>query len=249
MLKYLKFAIIHYFIMEYENLVLIGSSHIARESIEEVRNTVNKYKPDIIALELDRKRMYSLVNKKQDKIRIYDIFRVGIKGFFFALLGKWAEEKLGKLVGVSPGSEMEEAIKLAKKSKIKIALIDQDIEVTLRKFSKAITWKEKFRFVADIIRAVIPWTRKKVINFDLTKVPDEKIINKLIKEVKDRYPNVYRILVKQRNNIMAHNLSLLMEKNNDKRILAVVGAGHEKDILDLLKKEKDGKITYSFSVS
>jgi len=232
--------------MEYRNLTIIGTSHIARESIEEVRNTIFKEKPDIIALELDRKRLYALMHKKKEKLSIYNIFRVGIKGFFFALLGAWAEKKLGTIVGVSPGSEMMQAIKLAKKNKIKIALIDQDIEITLRKFSKAITWKEKWNFVVDVFKAVI--LRERKIEFDLTKVPDEKVIKKLIKEVKDRYPNVYRILVKQRNNIMAHNIFYLMEKNPVKKILAIVGAGHEKEMLNLIKKESSGKITYTFRV-
>lgn len=234
--------------MEYKNLTIIGTSHIAKESVEEVKNTILKEKPDIIALELDKKRFYSLLHKKKkrEKINLYNIFKIGVKGFFFALLGAWAEKKLGTIVGVSPGSEMLQAIKLAKKNRIKIALIDQDIEITLKKFSKAITWKEKLNFIVDIFKAVILKERK--IEFDLTKVPDEKIIKKLIKEVKDRYPNVYRILVKQRNYIMAHNLFNLMQKKADKKILAIIGAGHEKEILDLIKKEGEGKITYTFRV-
>ncbi len=232
--------------MEYKNLSIVGTSHIAKESVEEVKDTILKKKPDMIALELDKKRLYALLHKKKEKIKIYNIFRVGIRGFFFSLLGAWAEKKLGKIVGVSPGSEMLQAIKLAKEKKIKIALIDQDIEVTLKKFSKAITWKEKFNFIVDVFKAV--FLKEKKIKFDLTKVPDETIIKKLIKEVKQRYPNVYKILVKQRNYIMAHNLFTLLEKNPNKKILAIVGAGHEKEILDLIKKESSGKITYTFNV-
>lgn len=231
--------------MKYKNLTIIGTSHIAKESVEEVKTTILKEKPEIIALELDKKRLYSLLYKKKEKINFYNIFRVGVKGFFFSLLGAWAEKKLGTIVGVSPGSEMLQAVKIAKKKKIKIALIDQDIEITLKKFSKAITWKEKLNFIVDVFKAII--FRKKKIEFDLTRVPDEKIINKLIKEVKARYPNVYKILVKQRNYIMAHNLFNLMQKNTDKKILAIVGAGHEKEILGLIKKESEGKITYTFS--
>jgi len=233
--------------MEYNNLGIIGTSHIAKESVEEVKEAINREKPDIIALEIDKKRMYALLNKQEAKISFYNIFRVGVKGFFFSLLGAWAEKKLGKLVGVSPGSEMLEAIKLAKKNKKKIALIDQDIEVTLKKFSKSITWKEKFNFVADLFKALFLKNKKQKIEFDLTKVPDEKIINELIKEVKERYPNVYKILVKQRNYIMAHNIFNLIHNNPGKKILAIVGAGHEKEILDLIKKESEGKITYTFN--
>ena len=60
----------------------------------------------------------------------------------FAQIGAWAERKLGAKVGVSPGSEMLKAIAAAQQIGAKIALIDQDIEITLRKFSKSLSWKE-----------------------------------------------------------------------------------------------------------
>ena len=100
--------------MKYNNLTITGTSHIAKQSLDEVERTINGEKPDIIALELDRRRLYSLF-KKPGRIRIYDIKKIGIKGFVFSLIGAWAEKKLGKMVGVMPGSEMKKAVKLAKK--------------------------------------------------------------------------------------------------------------------------------------
>tara|TARA_B100001971_G_C18129856_1_gene504205 strand:- start:574 stop:1086 length:513 start_codon:yes stop_codon:yes gene_type:complete len=168
---------------------------------------------------------------------------VGIKGFIFALIGAWAEKKLGKLVGVTPGSEMKRAVKLAKKNKIRMTLIDQDIEITLKRFSKSLTWKEKWNFVVDIVKAV--FVRKKVIEFDLTKVPNKKVIKKLVGQVKKRYPNIYRVLIEERNHVMSDNLRKIMETYPDKKILAIIGAGHEDDILDLIKKPS---VSYSFKI-
>jgi pheromone shutdown-related protein TraB len=230
--------------MKYKNLVLIGTSHIAKQSLDEVKQAFDKEMPDIVALELDRKRLSALMQTKKDKVRIYNIKRIGLRGFFFSLIGAWAEKKLGEYVGVSPGSEMKVAIKLAKKNNVKIALIDQDIEITLKRFSQNLTWKEKWNFIVDIFKAVV--LRKKEIEFDLTKVPSKSIIKKLIKKVKERYPNIYKVLVEERNKVLANNLSNLMENNSDKKILAIVGAGHEDDIMHLLKKTE---ITYSFTVS
>ncbi len=228
--------------MNYKNLIIIGTSHIARQSLDEVEKAIVEGKPDIIALELDRRRLYSLF-RKPGKIRVYDVKRVGIKGFIFSLIGAWAEKKLGKIVGVAPGSEMKKAVRLARKHDIKIALIDQDIEITLKRFSKSLTWKEKWNFIADIVKAF--FVRKKVIEFDLTKVPDKKIIKKLVDHVKERYPNIYKVLIVERNHVMAGNLRKIMEKYSDKKILAIIGAGHEDDILELIKKPS---ISYSFSV-
>ena len=231
--------------MDYSNLIIIGTSHIAKQSLEEVERAIEDKKPDIVALELDKNRLYSLF-KKPGKIRIYDIKRVGIKGFVFSLIGVWAEKKLGSMVGVAPGSEMKKAVILARKNGIKIALIDQDIEITLKRFSKSLTWKEKWNFIADVFKGLFSRKRALEIEFDLTKVPSKVIIQKLIEKVKERYPNVYKVLIEERNFVMADNLKRIMEKNPDKKILAIIGAGHEEEILDLIKKPS---ISYSFNIA
>ena len=94
------------------------------------------------------------MSKTRPKIELRVIRHIGLKGFIFSLLGAWAEKKLGKLVGVAPGSEMKQAILLARKNKIELALVDQDIAITLQRLSKAITWKEKWNFAADVFKAM-----------------------------------------------------------------------------------------------
>lgn len=235
--------------MEYKNLTIIGTSHIAKQSLDEVKNLIENNKPDLITLELDKKRYAALTqkNKEKGKLSLYYIRRIGIKGFIFSLIGAWVQQKLGKHVGVVPGSDMLQAIKLAKKHKIKIALIDQDIEVTLRKFSKSLTWKERWNFIVDLFNAFI--LRKKEVTFDLTKVPEKKLIKKLIGIVKQRYPNIYRVLVEERNEIMAKRLVMIMKENPDMKIISVVGAGHEEDMIEIIKDRLNKvDITYSFSV-
>src|SRR5437870_3873068 len=100
--------------MKYKNLVFLGTSHIARQSIEEVKKSILEEKPDIIAIELDKKRMHALMSKAPKKMDLRIIVHIGLKGFIFSAFGAWAERKLGKLVGVSPGAEMKQAIKIPK---------------------------------------------------------------------------------------------------------------------------------------
>lgn len=224
--------------MKYQNLEIIGTSHIARQSLEDVRKAIEEGKPEVVALELDIKRYFALTKKpkKGEGSGFKAVFEIGIKGYLFSLIGAWAEKKLGEIVNVEPGSEMLLAIKLAKKNKINIALIDQDIEITLKRFSKTLSWKEKWNFVVDLFKGAI--LRKKEVEFDLSKVPEHEIIEKMIKLVKKRYPNIYKVLIEERNKVMALNLSKVMLQNPEKRILAIVGAGHEKEIIELIKNQK-----------
>jgi len=216
----------------FKNISIIGTSHISPESIKEVTQKIKKLKPDIIALELDKKRYLALTSKKQ-RFKISDISSLGLKGFLFNLIGAWIEKKLGKYTGVPPGSEMKIAINLAKKTKAKIALIDQDIQITIKKLMKSITWKEKFNFIKDLITSL--FSKKKTIKFNLNKVPSQKLINKLLKKVKKSYPSFYKIIVKERNKIIAKNLYNLATLYPKKKILAIIGAGHKKQVLGELK--------------
>lgn len=222
-----------------ENLRIIGTSHISPESLKKVERVILEESPAVVAVELDRKRFTALLQKGKRKLSFGDIRRVGFKGWLFALIGAWVEEKLGKKVGVSPGAEMLLAIKTAQKVNAKIAFIDQDIEITLRRFSKALSWKEKWRFIVDVFKGLF---LRKGVKFDLSKVPSERVIEKLIRDVRLRYPNVYRVLVAERNEVMAHRLFHIMEQFPDGKIIAVVGAGHEREIAGLLKRYlKPGK--------
>lgn len=227
--------------MRYKNLYIIGSSHIAKESANEVRKHIEEESPDIIALELDLVRARSLLrNEERGGFSFENIKRVGLAGFLFGMIGSWATKKIGKLVGSLPGTEMRAALEEASKRKIKVALIDQNIEKTLKRFSQEITWKEKFRFVWDLIVGVF-FQKKEleklgITSLDLSKVPEKKIIKKLIEHVKKRYPSIYKVLIHERNVFMAKNLNHIMEKEPEKKILAVVGAGHLEDMIKMIKK-------------
>ncbi len=222
--------------MHYRNLIVIGSSHVSRDSINLVKETIEKENPGIIAVELDIDRLHALFSKQKRGLFVRG---VGFKGMIFAAVGAWIEKKIGKIVKVEPGSEMKTAIMLARKHNAKIALIDQNISITLRRFSQEITWKERWRFLYDFIIGIIMPKRKikglSLDEADVSKVPDQETIKKILRFVKKRYPNFYSVLVTERNHVMANNIAAIMKQNPHEKILAVVGAGHEEDIMKLVK--------------
>ncbi len=219
--------------IHYKNIIILGTSHISPDSIKAVRDLILNEAPDVIALELDPLRFKSIVSNTRQKLQLIDIFKLGIKGFLINLIGVWVENKLGKLVHTKPGDEMKEAISLAKEHNIKLALIDQDIRITLKKLSKRITWKEKFNLIKEILTSLF---KKRKIPFNIAKVPSSRIIEKLTKKLKKDYPSIYLTLIGERNVILSKNLYSLMQNHN--KILAIIGAGHEKGVLGMIKKEE-----------
>ena len=215
--------------IEIKNLRIIGSSHISPDSIQEAVDVIKDYQPEIVALELDSNRFVALMRQEREKNPWKIIKEIGIMGYLFNVIGFWVEKKLGEVVGVKPGSEMIAATKTAQECNAKIALIDRDIRVTIKRLFKLLTWKEKFRFLWDIISS--PFAKRYA--FDLSKVPDEKFIKEVIKIIKKRYPNFYKALVDERDEHMAVNLKHLMQEHT--KIVAVVGAGHLEGIVKRLQ--------------
>ena len=218
--------------LKYKKLVIVGTSHIAESSLKEIEFVFNKENPDLIAVELDQQRLYALLSNQKPNYPLSMIKELGFKGYLFALFGSLIQQKLGDIVGIKPGSDMLRAVQLAKLNNKKIALIDRDVRITLARLSKAISWKEKFNFIIDFFTA--PFSKKMKIN--LKTVPEKELIKKLLGLLKKRYPGIYRVLVEERNKLLALKLKTLLENYPDQKIMAVLGAGHEDEVLCLIKK-------------
>ncbi len=233
-----------------KELIIVGTSHIAKQSSEKVRKIIDEDMPDVVGVELDLMRYKSLISKEHQKQKqgtYSSIRRVGVKGFVFASIGSFATKRLAKYVGTDPGVDMLEAVRVAHKNKIKVYLIDQNIDITLSKFSKSLTAREIGRFFLDMIKGIFnPKGELKKLGikrFDLNTVPGEEIIEKMIAYMKKRYPSVYKVLVHQRNIVMSKRIMKLMELEDVNKMVAVVGAGHQAGMKKILEEQANAAFT------
>jgi pheromone shutdown-related protein TraB len=222
-------------IIKYKNLVIVGTSHIAKESITEVEQSIEKEKPIFVALELDNNRYNSLISGEQRDVSYKYIKEIGFGGYLLLKIGHYIETKLGLSIGSTLGGEMIKAADTASKYNCKIVLIDQEIKKTLKNFSENFNWKEKLKIILDIMTGLI---KKEKIKIDLKRVPDKDIIILILDKLKKRYPGIYKSLVQDRNIYMAKRLSRLMELGN---IVAVIGAGHVEGIIEEIKRIENNK--------
>jgi pheromone shutdown-related protein TraB len=213
-------------------IILVPTSHIARESLENVRSTIESEKPDCVAVELDINRYHYL--KERGSESTLDMIRVlGLPTFLIYWILKKFQDYFGKKTGILPGSEMMEAIGMAREKGITVALIDRPIEITLSKIRK-IPLSEKLRLfkllIMGILGMAIPFGKKQ--KFNLNRIPPKGMIEQAMDYLKKELPGFYRILVSERNGVMAKNLKELSKKFD--KIVCVIGAGHEKGIKKLL---------------
>ena len=220
------------------NILLIGTAHISKDSVKEVKDSIETFKPDIVAVELCNRR-YEAITKKDNwentpvtnLLKSNNAYLMLAQTFLSSI-----QRKLGKEYGVEPGSEMIAAIKEAKKHKTKVALVDRDISITLKRAWRKMGIREKFRLTWEFLKALIGYDEEELEDLDLKKLMDQDVISTLMEEFGEIAPSISNVLIHERDEYIAKKIQ---EESKNGKVLAVVGAGHLKGIK---KKLEEGLI-------
>lgn len=211
-------------------ILLVPTSHVAEESIQKIKEVIEKTKPGCVAVELDKNRYLALKSEQ-----ISGKPNLGFTTNLIFTLLKKLQEKIGDIVGIMPGSDMLTAVETGKSKNIPVYFIDQDIQDTLQAL-KALKLTEKLKLIKYALTASFYiYTGRGKEKIDLTKLPPEEIIDQALEVFKITFPQLYKILVEDRNRYMAVNLKKLSE--NYKTVVAVVGAGHYKGLKQILSNQ------------
>lgn len=228
---------------------IVGTGHVLEKSVRDVEKAIAEENPDIIAVELDFKRFRALEgggwgpDTPYEEISFMSVFRgLGGGGSLLVLLERamaLIQQDLGRKFGVRPGSEMVAAIRLARNSGKKIALIDRDVEITLNHALSA-PIKEKIRLFtrSDHDLELIG----NLLGAGIEGILKEENVEKITGELKKTLPVLYSALIDERDRYMAHLLLRLQGIYPEEKILVVVGAGHKRGIESYLKGKRIGDI-------
>jgi len=211
---------------------VIGTAHISKESVEEVKKTILELKPEIVAVELCEARYRALVEQKD--VQILDLLKSKNSMMVLAnVLLSFLQRKLGEEVGVKPGAEMLAAIAAANEVGANVALIDRDIRVTLGRGMAKMGFFEKIRVLKELLSTYD--VSGEDIESEIDKLKQDANVTEILETFKDVSPNLYGVLVDERNAVMTRRL-LDLETDN---VVAVVGAGHKKGINEFLEKPEN----------
>ncbi|MGA9142022.1 MAG: TraB/GumN family protein [Methanocella sp.] len=215
-----------------DNIILVGTAHVSEKSIREVEEAIDRYRPDVVAVELDERRFQALQQPESAKkdIQIKELLK-GNNLFVFMLqwLLAYVQRKVGVQAGVKPGAEMLAAIDVAKRHNMAIALIDRDIGITLNRVWAKMSLREKFRIFSSLVLAMLGFGKEEINIDEITK---EDVVEGLLEELKEYAPSMSTVLVEERNAYLAHNL---LEIGKTRRVVAAIGAGHREGIRKYLE--------------
>ena len=216
------------------NLRILGTAHVATASVEAVRHHIAEYQPDIIAVELCKSRHDALTSDRRlDKEGLLKVVKEGKAPLVLIQSLLAAEQrKLGLDEGQQPGAELIAAVEEAKAADIEVALVDRDIQVTLRRAWKNMRFREKYRVLTSLLAQDDDDDEAPDVNSLLN---DSDLLSSLMEELRGFSPGAGTVLIDERDEYLATKISAL---SPDKKVLAVVGAGHLTGIENYLVNNK-----------
>jgi pheromone shutdown-related protein TraB len=216
--------------------ILIGTAHISKESIAEVREAITEEKPDMVCVELDQGRYDSICKKDNwDKLDVSRVLREG-KGFLLIanLVLAGFQRRLGEDLGVTPGDEMKVALETAGELGIPYALCDREIKTTLRRAWGRCGFWNKSKLMASLISGA--FTKEKLNAAEIEKLNSAGELDSMMSELADYLPGVKETLIDERDRYLAAKIWAA----GGNRPLAVLGAGHLAGLRSHLEKIAGG---------
>jgi len=184
-----------------DNIILVGTAHISKDSVNEVKQVIEEHKPDIVAVELCKRRHDAITNKDSWENKPVTTLLKGNNAYFMLAQTFLSsiQRKLGKEYGVEPGSEMIAAMDEAKKHNIDVALVDRDISVTLKRAWKKMGIREKFRLTWEFLKAILGYDEEEMEELDLKEIMDQDVISTMMEEFGKIAPSVATVLIHERD--------------------------------------------------
>ncbi|MBA3819907.1 MAG: TraB/GumN family protein [Deltaproteobacteria bacterium] len=206
---------------------LVGTAHVSQRSVEEVREVIERVRPDVVCVELDQTRHDALT--KDSAFRDLDVFKVVREGRTLYLLAHLAlasyQRRIGASLGVKPGAELLAAVQAARDHQIPIELIDRDINITLKRtWANLGLWKRSMLLSSLLVGWDDDSKGEPVTASTVESLKEPKALSEMLSELGRAVPQIKGPLIDERDQYLA---SKAVDAGRGKqRVVAVVGAAH-----------------------
>lgn len=217
--------------------ILIGTAHISKNSVDEVETIIREEKPERVCVEIDQGRYKSLTEGQNwSSLKIGEIIRQR-KGFLLLanLVLSSFQRRMGLGLGSKPGEEMLKAVEVAGELGIPFSFSDREVQVTLRRAWGRSGFWNKNKLLAALIGSV--FTKEKLTEEEMERLKNRNALEGMLEELAHVMPSVKEVLIDERDQFLATNIF----NSPEKKVLAVIGAGHAPGIIRWLNDLHEGK--------
>lgn len=214
-------------------IYLVGTAHVSLESVDDVRRTVEVVEPDTICVELCQARYQAFTRPDTwQKMDVFKVIREGKAVFLLSqLLMSAFYKRIGDRLGVRPGADMLEGVRLAHERDVELVLADRDVQVTLKRTWRGLGYWNKLKLIFVLLTNVVasPEIDKETVE-DLKRQdrPGDVLL-----EFAKAFPAVKEVIIDERDVYLAQKI----KQAEGERVVAVVGAGHVPGIVSAIRQE------------
>jgi len=211
---------------------IIGTAHVSQDSVEEVRDVIERVKPDTVAIELCPARYEALTDDSRwKKLDIFKVIREGKTLFLLANLAVSSyQRRLGEQLGVKPGAELLMGAETAEETGAHLELVDRDIHITLKRTWGNLGFWDKMKLLGAVFASTFEGGGDDdgkpgggtVDRETIESLKDNDQLTEMMEEFARLMPAVKEPLIDERDQYLMSSI----EAAPGKTVVAVVGAGH-----------------------
>ena len=209
-----------------KRIFLVGTAHVSMQSVDDVRATIERVRPDSVCVELCQPRYDSLTNP--EAWRKLDILSVLREGKAHLLLGSLIltafQRRIASQLGVKPGAEMMAAIESAREHGAQLVLADRRIEITLKRTTAKLGGWSKVKALSNLLAGL--FVPEQIDADEIEKLKEEAQLADALQALAREFPQAKEVLIDERDRYLA---AKIREAPGD-TVVAVVGAGHVEGI-------------------
>ncbi len=223
-----------------KNVYIVPTSHVSEDSSQRVRDVVETVNPDMIAVELDDQRFKKLTSKENlSDASMKDIItksNLGLRGSIMLAIFSKFQGKIATKLGIDViGLDMMAGYEEANKRDIPLALVDQDMQKTFKRFTNEITFTESIKTLFSFILAYVHISRKSKTELE-DDVSSENIdIDEVLIQIERIFPTFKKVFLDERNEVITGKTASLAEQFDN--TVLVIGAAHEPGIKKLFAEK------------
>lgn len=230
-------------------IILIGTAHVSQKSADEVKELIERERPDTVCIELCQSRYQNIVDPEQWKNT--DVVKIIKEGKAIILLINLIlssyQKRLAQQFGLQPGQEMLQGIMSAEEVGAELCLADRNIQVTMTRLWRGLGLKGKVKLFFQLILSML--MDEELSEEELEKMKSQDMLTAALEELSLSFPKFKSIIIDERDQYLAQKIKTAPGK----KIVAVLGAGHvpgikkeiyqDHDLADLSQVPKGKKST------
>lgn len=218
-----------------KEIILIGTAHVSKQSAEEVKEVIERERPDSVCVELDSQRYQSLM--ESDKWKNMDIFQVIKEKKATLLLVNMMvssfQKRMAKQFGIKPGQEMIQGIESAKEVGAELVLADRDIQVTFKRIWRNLKLSGKAKLMLAIIYSI--FDKEEITEEQLEELKSKDMLDTALTEFTKAFPRLKKPLIDERDQYLAQKI----KEAPGEKVVAVLGAAHVPGITKQINYDHD----------